>query len=107
MGMTFADLVVRAVAELPDRTSPDDQPELLMVTDAELRSIINREVRATFGQEAPNAARYRWLRSFSGHRLKVVDRAHDAEYYESALDAAIDREMMGDCDVPSEDGSPK
>lgn len=50
MGMTFADLVVRAVAELPDRTSPEDQPEMMLVTPDELRAIINREIGYTFGR---------------------------------------------------------
>lgn len=34
------DSIVRDVAELPDRNSPDDQPEIMLVTDTELRTII-------------------------------------------------------------------
>lgn len=32
--------IVREVAELPDRTSPDDQPEMMLVTAAELTAIL-------------------------------------------------------------------
>ena len=35
------DAVIRNVSELPDRTSPDDQPDLLMVTADELRLILS------------------------------------------------------------------
>lgn len=34
------DLIVRDVAELPDRTSPDDHPEMMAVADHELRNIL-------------------------------------------------------------------
>lgn len=37
-------LVVRDVAELPDRTSPDDWPEALLVTAEELREILERHL---------------------------------------------------------------
>jgi hypothetical protein len=43
--MTVSDLanrIVRDVAELPDRSSPDDWPEAMIVTDAELREIVIR-----------------------------------------------------------------
>ena len=35
-----ADKIVREVAELPDRTSPADCPEMMMVTAEELKGII-------------------------------------------------------------------
>lgn len=34
--------VLRDVAELPDRTSPEDQPDMMLVTGAELRAILER-----------------------------------------------------------------
>lgn len=34
--------IIRDVCELPDRTSPDDQPDLLMLTVKELRIILLR-----------------------------------------------------------------
>src|SRR3954465_10621146 len=37
------DRVVRRVAELPDRTSPDDWPEAMLVTADELRASIAEE----------------------------------------------------------------
>lgn len=36
------DGVLRDVAELPDRTSPDDQPGMMLVTVDELRGILLR-----------------------------------------------------------------
>lgn len=39
------DRVVRRVAELPDRTSPDNWPEAMLVTADELREIIAEETR--------------------------------------------------------------
>lgn len=38
--MDWIDEVVRDVAELPDRTSPDGQPEMMLVSAEELRSIL-------------------------------------------------------------------
>jgi hypothetical protein len=34
--------IVRDVAELPDRTSPDDQPDMMLVTAEELQIILAR-----------------------------------------------------------------
>lgn len=41
--LSLADCVVQRVAELPDRTSPDDWPEAMLVTGDELRNIIDEE----------------------------------------------------------------
>ena len=38
--MVIADRIVLAVCEIPDRNSPDDQPEMMLVTPEELRSIV-------------------------------------------------------------------
>lgn len=38
--MKTVDEIIRAVAELPDRNSPEGQPELMLVTGDELRAII-------------------------------------------------------------------
>lgn len=40
--MTKIDLIIRDICELPDRTSPEDQPDMLMVTEEELRIILTR-----------------------------------------------------------------
>jgi hypothetical protein len=37
----IADRVVQGVAELPDRTSPDDWPEAMLVTAEELRALVS------------------------------------------------------------------
>lgn len=36
----IAEEIVREVAELPDRTSPEDQPEMMLVTADELKAIV-------------------------------------------------------------------
>lgn len=41
------DSVIRCVAELPDRNSPEDWPEAMLVTADELRMILEREARDT------------------------------------------------------------
>lgn len=37
---TIIAAVIREVAELPDRTSPPDQPDAMVVTESELRAIL-------------------------------------------------------------------
>lgn len=36
----WIDSIVRDVAEIPDRNSPDDNPEMMLVTEKELRAIL-------------------------------------------------------------------
>ncbi len=36
----FVNAVLRDVAELPDRTSPDDEPDMMLVTADELKVIL-------------------------------------------------------------------
>jgi hypothetical protein len=38
------DLIIRDVAELPNRTSPEDWPEAMIVTDEELRTILRERL---------------------------------------------------------------
>jgi hypothetical protein len=40
------DRIVAAVAELPDRTSPDEWPDAMLVTADELRAIVSAEIEA-------------------------------------------------------------
>lgn len=40
----LANLITRDVAEIPDRNSPEDWPEAMIVTDAELRGIVQERV---------------------------------------------------------------
>lgn len=42
----LADEIVRAVSELPDRSSPEDWPEAMIVTDAELRRIVMEKLES-------------------------------------------------------------
>ena len=42
--MDFIDLIVRDVAELPGRDSPEDWPEAMLVTASELRGIIEQRL---------------------------------------------------------------
>lgn len=42
----IAALIVRDVAEIPDRCSPDDQPEMMLVTSDELTAIVLRRLAA-------------------------------------------------------------
>lgn len=44
MKFAIADRIVTDVAELPDRTSPDDWPEAMLVTAEELRLIVCRAI---------------------------------------------------------------
>jgi hypothetical protein len=39
--------VILAVAEIPDRDSPEDQPEMMLVSDKELRSILEERAACT------------------------------------------------------------
>ena len=36
----WIDSIVRKMSELPNRDSPEDHPEMMLVTDEELRSIL-------------------------------------------------------------------
>lgn len=106
--------VCRYVAELPDRTSPAEWPEAMLVTQAELRSIVMATLAtepdrtAARSEEAEQAAMYRWLRDNSATYVSSVapiqlivqetadvHRSHGADGYRKGLDAAI-RSLMGD-----------
>jgi hypothetical protein len=38
---SWIDSIVRDVSEIPDRNSPDDNPDMMLVTEKELRDIIS------------------------------------------------------------------
>ena len=46
---TIATAIVKRVAELPDRSSPDDWPEAMLVTSVELHQIVLDEFDAELG----------------------------------------------------------
>ena len=54
--MEWIDNVLRDVAELPDRNSPEDWPEAMLVTGAELRQIIVTHAPAEAQQDVPEEA---------------------------------------------------
>jgi hypothetical protein len=43
--MNVIEKIVRDVAELPDRTSPADQPDMMLVSADELRTILERYLK--------------------------------------------------------------
>ncbi len=48
----FAAAVVLDVCEIPDRNSPDDQPEMMLVTGPELHSIVMRQFERLWEQRS-------------------------------------------------------
>ena len=47
------ELIIRDVAELPDRTSPEDWPEALIVTSDELEEILTQHLCEKCGNQEP------------------------------------------------------
>lgn len=45
------ELIIRDVAELPDRTSPEDWPEALIVTSGELEEILTQHLSEKCGYQ--------------------------------------------------------
>lgn len=90
--------VIQDIAELGDRISPDDQPEMMLVTADELRRIIERHDGPN---DAQDAERYRWLRNgtlipyLSPHVIAPVAGSDDRSVVRSPeeLDAAMDLAM--------------
>ncbi len=64
LGECIADQVCLSVAELPDRDSPADWPQAMLVTSDELRNIvlnaINYAAQAVEAQAAPNSEQHGW-----------------------------------------------
>jgi hypothetical protein len=79
----LADEIVREVCELPDRTSPDDQPDALMVTWQELRTIIIRELEPVL--EARDAALREALAEIDRLRQALAGKAIEIQSYKSEI----------------------
>jgi hypothetical protein len=99
--------LVGVIEEGPTDREAQIWTKLRSVSSVELGKLLDAHMAGSAPKmarpdDARDAARYRWLRAFSGHPLQVMDRNQECAYYESGLDAAIDRERMGDCDVPPE-----
>lgn len=52
----IADFICRGVAEIPDRNSPKDWPEAMLVTHAELRMIVDEALAVSNWGAAPVAS---------------------------------------------------
>ncbi len=48
----IATQIVRDVAELPDRTSPEDQPDMMLVTSDELTAIVLSSLNQQEGKDS-------------------------------------------------------
>lgn len=55
IALEHARLIVRDVCEIPDRTSPDDQPEMMMVTVPELTGIAQTRLLAALAAARQDA----------------------------------------------------
>lgn len=51
----IATRIVKAVGDLPDSISPDDEPERLVCTCGELQNIVLSVLEDFFGEDAPSA----------------------------------------------------
>ena len=66
--------IVRDVAELPDRTSPDDQPDMMLVTAEELQAILARHFsNMNLDQEAKNFDDLPWRVVDSSAHVFIVN----------------------------------
>lgn len=56
LARTLAERLTLDVAELPDRTSPDDWPEAMLITDSELRQMAEAVIREAIDKTLEEAA---------------------------------------------------
>lgn len=94
------DRIVGAVAELPDRTSPDDWPDVMLVTADELRAIVSAEIDALLVPPAPWA--WEWVaeksndwavgQAFDANGQPIDGRLPEGEWLE---DTIIERRLVG------------
>lgn len=80
----IADRVCLRVCELPDRTSPDDWPEALLVTSNELHAIVREEVAAWLARPETVQRMADALARFDGGPCAREDIEAYAEYCEQA-----------------------
>ncbi|MFT9221950.1 MAG: hypothetical protein ABF493_10390 [Gluconobacter oxydans] len=88
------DTVIREISELPDRTSPDDQPELMVVTADELRQILSDAQPANVAAlEARVKALVEALKKadYAARKDSLID-AERLESVRSIIRAALTRE---------------
>jgi hypothetical protein len=100
----FIERIVLSVAEIPDRDSPEDQPEMMLVTDSELRNIVKSaladadEIGGIAGSvDAPAEVRDALEAQIIEHRIAITPE------YEGGWQA----EIYGDEEVPQARGDGK
>lgn len=74
----LADRIVQDVAELPDRTSPDDWPEAMLVTSDELRQIISDELATPASPDALRELIAKWQIKADQMEADGIDIARDS-----------------------------
>ncbi|MHA3059943.1 hypothetical protein ACX1N5_03945 [Acinetobacter sp. ANC 4636] len=65
-------LIIRDVAELPDRNSPEDWPEALIVTDDELEEILSKHLTKSF-MTIKKASELIWFDNGMVNQLEPLD----------------------------------
>lgn len=98
-GERFVVAVLQRVAELPDRSSPDDWPEAMLVTHAELERILTDELstlRARLGEVERERIEVIERGYFAGEARKERDRADALQAKLSAAEGEL-RLAQGEC----------
>lgn len=96
-GETVYDQIVRDVAELPDRSSPDNWPEAMLVTGNELRAILTQRLGVA-GEPVDARDAVTALRNLLNALQDEVDMDALAGHTERAVMAAqdvLDRNVKG------------
>jgi hypothetical protein len=80
MSKPQVDQIVRAVAELPDRNSPEDWPEAMLVTADELRQILVDAELSRPETEAELRARFECRYVAYGGHYDTIAKQQDGSY---------------------------
>jgi len=75
--------ILQEVSELPDRTSPPDQPDMMLVSRDELQNIVLAAVSDAMLTAAPPPPAQGWqpIDKLVGHRPVLVSRPTDSQVY--------------------------
>jgi hypothetical protein len=76
--------VIRAVAELPDRDSPEDRPEIMLVSDTELRNILEEQLAESSESLQPRVQP--WLMACFGPAISADREERNHRFLEEALE---------------------
>ncbi len=88
--LDVADLIVRDVAEIPDRTSPDEYPDMMLVTPNELREIIRKRLEYVGVLSKYEVFYKAWKACNALPWYKDGRNAAERDAADEALDTAID-----------------